>query len=322
MPWTTSSLVVLADHAEARRVTHLDAGDVADADRDALLLDDDDVLDVVQRVAQRAAPAEEADAADVERLLAHAEPLAAHVGVGVLHAGDELLERHPVAAEAVGIDGDLVLLGLAAVAGDVDHARDLLELALEDPVLRRLELAEGVTLALQGVAVHLADGVPRRDGGLVAVGELDELEAVDDLLAGVLVLGVPVEVALHVRQPEERLGADVREPRHAGEADLEGDRDVTLGLLAAPAVGLGDHLDEGRHRVGVGLDVEHLVRPQPDDQQPGGERDHDRGHRQGKADQSLNHGVLERAAMRDARARGLRTLRWCILAPKPTFLRD
>ena len=68
------------------------------------------------------------------------------------------------------------------------------------------------------------------------VRQLHELEAVDDLLPRRLCTSVaPVEVALHVGEPEERLRADVVEPRHAGEADLERDRDVALDLLGAPA---------------------------------------------------------------------------------------
>ena len=156
-------VVVLADHAEAGGVADVDGGDVADADGDALLLDDDDILDVVDRVAEGHAAAEEADAADVERLLAHGEALAADVGVGVGDGGGELLEGDRVAAEAERVDVDLVLLGDAAVAGHVDDAGDLLPLAFHDPVLGLLQLAEGVALALQRVAVHLSDGVPRRE---------------------------------------------------------------------------------------------------------------------------------------------------------------
>ena len=72
-------LVVVPDDAEARRVPEVHVGDVADADGDALLLGDDDVLDVVHVM-------DEADPADVVRLLADGEPLAADVLVGVLMA--------------------------------------------------------------------------------------------------------------------------------------------------------------------------------------------------------------------------------------------
>src|SRR5262249_10289701 len=60
------------------------------------------------------------------------------------------------------------------------------------------------------------------------LGELHELEAVDHLLARVFVRRRPLEVALHVRQAEERLRAHVIEPGHPREADLDRHRDVTL----------------------------------------------------------------------------------------------
>ncbi len=94
---------------EARRVADVDVADVPHADRRSLLLGDDDVLDVVLREPWRMR-ADEADAADVVGLLAHEEPLAADVLVGVLDRASQLLERDAVAAEAVGVDLDVVLL--------------------------------------------------------------------------------------------------------------------------------------------------------------------------------------------------------------------
>ena len=62
-----------------------------------------------------------------------------------------------VALEAIGVDLDVVLLGLAAEADDVDDARHLPELPLEDPVLRRLQIGERVALA-----AHACSGRSRR----------------------------------------------------------------------------------------------------------------------------------------------------------------
>ena len=180
--------------------------------------------------------------------------------VGGLEPWIELRELDALPAQAIGVDLHVVLLRLAAETDDVDDAFDLLELPLEDPVLRGLQVARRVPLAPGPVAEHLADGVPRRELRLHVRRQLDEPEAVDDLLARLIVRGAPVEVALHVAQPEERLRAHVLEPLHAGQANLERDGDVALDLLRAPPVGLGDDLDQRRNRVRVRLDIEVAVR--------------------------------------------------------------
>jgi hypothetical protein len=69
-----------------------------------------------------------------------------------------------------------------------------------------------------------------------------------------------------------------------------GKGDVALDLLGAPALRLRDDLDHGRHRVGIGLDGQHLVRMQPDPD----ERQHQHRHQQrranGGSDQLGDHG--------------------------------
>ncbi len=102
-------------------------------------------------------------------------------------------------AYAEGIYPDMELTRLTAEADDVDDTGHLLELALEDPVLRGLEVAQRVALPLERVAVDLADRIPRGDRRLVAVRQVDEAEAIDHLLASIVVAGSPSEVALHVR---------------------------------------------------------------------------------------------------------------------------
>ena len=203
----------------------------------------------------------------------------------------QLLEGQVLPLELIGVDLDVILLGVAAEADDVDDAGHLAELLLEDPVLRRLQVGERVALADDAVAEDLADGVPRRQLRLHPRRQLDELEAIDDLLPRVLVVDVPGEVALHVGEPEERLRADVVEVHHAGEPDLELHRDVALDLLGRPAVRLRDELDHRRHRVRVGLDVEILVAVEPTDEHAEGEHADDGGHFERERDQLLDHGA-------------------------------
>ena len=167
---------------------------------------------------------------------------------------------------------------------------DLLELPLEDPVLGGLQVHLRVALADDLVAEHLADRVPGGQLRLHSVRELDELEAVDDLLARGDVAGVPGEVALHVREPEEGLGPHVVEPRHSGEADLQRDRDVALDLFGAPSVGLGDDLDQRGDRVRVRLDVEVAVGAESPENDDDRHRQDDERHSQSQCHESLDHG--------------------------------
>jgi hypothetical protein len=117
------------------------------------------------------------------------------------------------------------------------------------------------------------------------------------------VVGPPFEVALHVTQLEERLRADVVEARHSGEADLEWDRDVALGLLRAPPARLGDDLDERRDRVRIGLDVEPGVGGEPGEEEDRRAREHDEGHPEGEGDETLDHFFCadERASAQEQR---------------------
>ena len=241
--------VVLADHAAARRVAQVHVGHLVHAHGSPVLLRHDDAFDVMN-VAQKA------NAANVIRLLADEEPLPTDVGIRVLNRRDELSERRLVTLERIRVNAHLVLLRLAAKAGDVDDARHLLELPFERPVLLRLHVAQRVARPDDRIAVHLTDCVPRRQLRLVVVGQLDELQAIDDFLPRVFVLGPPFEVALDVRQPEERLRSNVVEPDHPRQLHFERHRDVPLDLVCAPPVRLRDDFDQWRDGVRVGLDVE------------------------------------------------------------------
>src|SRR5207237_6698150 len=96
------------------------------------------VADVVHR-------ADLADRAYDRRLRADIHRVGADVDVGVVQPVEHLLQRQPVGQQAVEVDGDVEGLGLAAPAGDVDHAGNRLEAALQEPVLDGLQIGDGVT---------------------------------------------------------------------------------------------------------------------------------------------------------------------------------
>jgi hypothetical protein len=275
--------IVVAPHdAEPRRRPDRHVGHLLEADGRAALGGEHDVLDVAEVV-------QEAHAAHVVALLADGEALSADVLVGVGDGLEQRVERHVVGLEPERVDVHVVLLGGAAEAHHVDDAVHLLELALQHPVLGGVEIHGVEALAAHGVAVHLADGVPRGDRGLHAVRELHHLEPVEHLLASVLVRDSPLEIRLHVGQAEQRLRPHVLQPGHAREADLQGDGDVALHLLRARALGLGDHLDQRRHRVRVRLDVEVRIGDDAPDHDRHGERIDDHGRPQRGRDELLDH---------------------------------
>src|SRR5262249_51241963 len=106
----------------------IDRGDVLDGHRDAVLLGQNNVLDVLDSMPLgqigRTAAVDQADAADVHRLLADVDGAAAHIGIGVSNGGGELRQRDALGIEPVQIDLNLILLGGASPGVDLDDARN------------------------------------------------------------------------------------------------------------------------------------------------------------------------------------------------------
>ena len=138
-----------------------------DLDGRALLLTDDDLLQVFDRL-------DEADAADEELDAVFLQHLRAHIDVRLAHGLVNVHERDPVGAQFVGVNVDLILLHEAADAGDFAHAFDGVELVAEIPVLDGTQFGEVEAFRLDGIPKDLAErgGVGaehRRDAGRAAV---------------------------------------------------------------------------------------------------------------------------------------------------------
>ena len=150
-------VLVEAGDAEPRLLADRDSGDVLDQHRIAAALRHHGVAEVVDR-------ADQADAAHHGRLRADIDGVAADIDVGVADRLQHLRQRQPVGDQLVEIDLQLEGLGLAAPAGDVDHAGHGAEAALQHPVLQRLEIEHAVVRrADQPVAIDFADRAERRD---------------------------------------------------------------------------------------------------------------------------------------------------------------
>ena len=139
------------------------------------------------------------------------------------------------------------------------------------------------------VAEDLADRAGRRQHRLRAVGQGPScVRRLMTHLRGLLVGDVVGELHLHVGQAEQRDGADRLDVGHAGHLDLDRHGDVALDLLRRLAGILGDDVDQRRHRVGIGLDVERLVGEQAADHQRDAEDDHEDALLQGGGDDGMH----------------------------------
>ena len=216
--------------------------------------------------------------------------------------GVELRERHAVPAQAVGVDLDVVLLRLAAVARDVDDALHLLELALEDPVLGRLQVLERVALARRR-----GSGRPRRSRSRARAAPAAPLGSCTNWMRlmtscrASLYSVAPLEVALDVAQARRATASA------CGRGPACPTRPISSGIVtyrsissALQPVRLRDHLDQRRDRVRVRLDVELRVGGQPAENDDDGHREDDDGHPQRERDELLDHSVLDGETRRGA----------------------
>ncbi len=81
------------------------------------------------------------------------------------------------------------------------------------------------------------------------------------------------------------------EAGHAGKANLDGDSDVALDLFGAPAVGLGNNLDERRNGVRICLDVEREIRQYAANEDDERAHPHDERQTEREGDELLDQGT-------------------------------
>ena len=131
--------MVASGYAEPWNVAHRHLRDILDLDRHAVDLGEDDVLDVGDAATLGkiviAAGIDQADAANVDRLLAHRDLAPADIDVGIAERRDDLRDRDVVGFELGLLDVDIELLGHAAPAVDLDDTRNRQKPAGDDPVL-------------------------------------------------------------------------------------------------------------------------------------------------------------------------------------------
>ncbi len=105
-----------------------DLGHVANEDRSAVGLFQDDGLDIAQR-------SDQAESADDRTLRVALQDVAARIGIILRHRIVDLMQRQIVFPESCRIDDHLILLHKPAQGVDIDHARHALEQGAQHPIL-------------------------------------------------------------------------------------------------------------------------------------------------------------------------------------------
>ena len=117
--------------SEPRARAFANVRNIAQIHGHAVAFDDQDILHLRYR-------AKQAQAADVDALLAHGQIIAADIRVARLHGGNDLRQGHIVLKQFLRIDFSDVLASAPAERCDVDNSRYLLDFALDEPIFRGL----------------------------------------------------------------------------------------------------------------------------------------------------------------------------------------
>src|SRR6201996_8541504 len=185
--------IVEAADAEPRFFADGDGGDVLDQHRIAAALRHHGVGEIVDR-------ADQADATHHRGLGADVDGVAADIDVGIADGLQQVRQGQAVGDQLVEIDLYLIGLGLAAPAGDVDHAGHRAEAPLQYPVLQGFEVEHAVVRRPdQAVTIDLADRAGRRNPRLYVARQRRQLrQPVQHLLQRFVVGVVERELQLDV----------------------------------------------------------------------------------------------------------------------------
>ena len=187
---------VSACASQARHVPNLNLRDVFDQDRHAIVLAEHHIADVVN-------VAQQADAANVDRLLADVDRAPTDIDVGVANGRKQLRQGHVVGLQLGQICLHVVFLGGPTPSHDLGHTGHGEQAARDDPVLNRAQRGQahgGRTNQL--VAQDLTHQARGLNLGLNVVGKADVLLQVQCRLGvGVVIVDAVLEGHAHKRQP-------------------------------------------------------------------------------------------------------------------------
>ena len=212
-----------------------------------------------------AAVVNQADAANIDGLLAYADFAPAYVNVGVAECGQNLGHRNAVGFQLVRVHLDLKLLGGASPTVDGRDTRDGQQPARDDPILNGAEIGDSKMRRPDNlIAVNFPRRTVRLDVGHLVARQVDILRDCHRRLAiSEEIIHAVLEADADKRQAVERSGADDLNAGSGVEADLHGARVITLHLLGGQARRLRGDFQDHRGRVRIGLDVEQLESDEP-----------------------------------------------------------
>ena len=258
------------DRPAADFVANLHLGHVLDADGYAVAGGDDDVGNLLQ-IAGTAHPVHQ------QHLAVLGDVPSAHVAVVFGQGLSHLLEGEGVLDELLRVEPHLELLFVPAPGVHFGHARHLLQLGLDDPVLDRAQVGELFNLLLPGqpgdvhplkpqhVVEHFAqaggDGAHLRPGD--SLGQLDRAQAFGQQLPGEVDIYVVFEDHHHLRQPELGNRPQLLQSGKAADDLFDGEGNLPLHFLGSQGRSHRVYLDHHGGGVGKGVDVQVLKRPHP-----------------------------------------------------------
>src|ERR1700676_2627698 len=139
-------VVVPAPDSQPRHITDGNIGYLLDLDRKTVRLAQDDILDVLNLVTLGdivgAAAVDQADTADIDRLLADGDLAAADIDVGVAERGDQLRDRDVIGFELLQVGVDIELLGGSAPGIDLHDSGNREETTRDHVILHRAQIGQ------------------------------------------------------------------------------------------------------------------------------------------------------------------------------------
>jgi hypothetical protein len=280
------------ENAKARRVADFHVTDILNANGNAIVAADDDLADVFGVF-------EEAEAANVVKLAALGVETAARVGVVGGEGTEHLHNGEVIVVEPRRVQQDVILHGGPAEAGIVRDARDAAVGANNNPIIESLQFLRRTIRAFQDVPIDEAAWTEKRRHARHDTGGKSSVsDALEDDLAGEIGIDTFVEGEAEVRKSVKRDGAHHRQVGRAVHGQFEGQGGEAFDFFRGMAGPLGDELDHGRRKIGIGINGHALKRNGARDDDEHGNHHHQEALLESKLDNAMNHLEFSRRVSR------------------------